>query len=266
MFSIKQRLNLAMALLTVCLMAISCHAVVSIPESANGNIAYRGLPVEQDAKGRNYVVIGGDTIHLDFAPSERHGALTEEDYIEVAEELGVEVATIKAVVEIEAGKEHKGFANDKPIINFDLSVFRSMAARNGVKLAKYSKSHHVVFSRPNIQKYGSYQAAQHARLESAMSIDSLTAIQGTFWGMFQIGGFNWKKCGATTPSEFVHLMSRSERDQLELFAEFIRNTGLQQYLVKKNWSAFAKGYNGPSFAARGYHTRLATAYNKYRKG
>jgi hypothetical protein len=59
-------------------------------------------------------------------------------------------------------------------------------------------------------------------------------------------------------------MSRSERDQLELFAEFVRNTGLQQYLVKKNWSAFAKGYNGPGFAARGYHTRLANAYNKYK--
>jgi hypothetical protein len=244
MFSIKQRLNLAMALLTIGLVAIGCHAVVNVPPSAKGNIAYRGLPVEQDAKGRSYIVVGGDTIHLDYAPSERHGALTEEDYIEVAEELGVEVATIKAVVEIEAGKEHKGFANEKPIINFDLSVFRSMAARNGIKLAKYSKSHHVVFSRPNTAKYGSYQAAQHARLEAAMTIDSLTAIQGTFWGMFQIGG--------------------SERDQLELFAEFVRNTGLQQYLVKKNWSAFAKGYNGPSFAARGYHTRLAQAYNKYK--
>jgi hypothetical protein len=264
MLSIKQRLNLAMALLTVGLLAFGSHAVVNVPESAKGHIAYRGLPVEQDAKGRSFTVIGGDTIHLDYAPAERHGPLTAEDYIEVAEELGVEVATIKAVVEIEAGKEHKGFANDKPIINFDLSVFRSMAARNGIKLAKYSKSHNVVFSRPNTAKYGSYQAAQHARLEAAMTIDSLTAIQGTFWGMFQIGGFNWKKCGAATPGEFVKLMSRSERDQLELFAEFVRNTGLQQYLVKKNWSAFAKGYNGPGFAARGYHTRLANAYNKYK--
>jgi hypothetical protein len=60
-------------------------------------------------------------------------------------------------------------------------------------------------------------------------------------------------------------MSRSERDQLELFATFVRNAGLLEALRKKNWAAFAKGYNGNSYASRGYHTRMATAYAKYKK-
>jgi hypothetical protein len=60
-------------------------------------------------------------------------------------------------------------------------------------------------------------------------------------------------------------MSRSERDQLELFAEFIRSTGLLKHLSNKNWAAFARGYNGPSYASRRYHTRLAQAYAKYSK-
>ena len=144
-------------------------------------------------------------------------------------------------------------------------MFRRMAQRNKVNLGKYTRSHSVVFARPNAARYGSQQAAQQARLDAARTIHDLSAIEGTFWGMFQIGGFNWKKCGAESPDEFVKLMSRSERDQLELFANFITNTGLLQHLRNKNWAAFARGYNGNGYAARGYHTRMANAYAKYRK-
>ncbi len=154
---------------------------------------------------------------------------------------------------------------NKPLINFDLSVYRKMAARHKVNLSKYTKSRPAIFSRPNISKYGSQQAAVQARLDQAMSIDSVSAIEGTFWGMFQIGGFNWRQCGTKSPQEFYRLMSRSERDQLELFAEFITRAGLLPALKSKNWSAFARGYNGPSYAARGYHRKLAAAYQKHKK-
>ena len=45
--------------------------------------------------------------------------------------------------------------------------------------------------------------------------------------------------------------------------DIFRNTGLLTHLQKKNWAAFARIYNGPSYAARGYHTRMAAAYRKY---
>lgn len=196
----------------------------------------------------------------------RGGTLTDNDFYEVAQELGVEVAAIKAVVDIEAGKSHQGFWSEgKPLINFDLTTFRSFARKNGVNLSKYVKSHPVVFTRPNAARYGGQQAAVQARLDDARRIHNRSAIEGSFWGMFQIGGFNWKKCGASSPDEFVELMSRSERDQLELFAKFITNTGLLKYLRAKNWSAFARGYNGSSYAARGYHTRMAAAYARHKK-
>ena len=216
---------------------------------------------------RQIFVIGGDTVRLTFnmPDSVRSGPLQQRDYEEVAAQLGVEVAAMKAVVEIEAGKSHRGFWDEgKPIINFDLPVYRKMAARHNINLSKYTKTHPAVFARPNISKYGSRQAAVQARLDQAMDIDSVSAIEGTFWGMFQIGGFNWRQCGTSSPQEFYRLMSRSERDQLDLFAEFISRAGLLPALKKKNWTAFARGYNGPSYAARGYHKRLAAAYNKYK--
>lgn len=194
-------------------------------------------------------------------PTDTILTLTEEDFEEVAAELGVEVAAIKAVVEIEAGRTHEGFvAPGKPLVNFDLSMFRRFATRRGVNLSKYGKSHSVVFT----SSRGS-QTRAHQRLEAAKSINFNAAVEGTFWGMFQIGGFNWKKCGAKNIEDFVCRMSRSERDQLEMFANFIVSTDLLKYLKSKNWAAFARGYNGPGYAKRGYHTRMAQAYARYNK-
>lgn len=207
----------------------------------------------------------GYVLLMSMYPEPYYGPLTEQDYEDVAKELGVEVAALKAVVEIETGTRHEGFWSDgKPLINFDLTMFKKMATRNKVSLRQAQQDYPVIFNRPNIARYGSQQAAQQARLDAAMQVDELTAIQGTFWGMFQIGGFNWKKCGAGSAHDFVTLMSRSERDQLELFAQFLINTGLVRHLVDKNWAAFSRGYNGPGYARKSYHTRMARAYTKFK--
>ena len=185
--------------------------------------------------------------------------LTEDDFREVAERIGVEVAAIKAIVDIEAGPSHEGFsAPGKPLINFDLTMFRRFATRRGVNLSKYSQSHSVVFN-----SHRGSQIKANARLDAARSIDSDAAVEGTFWGMFQIGGFNWKKCGAESLEDFVMRMSRSERDQLDMFVEFVDNSGLLKYLKSKDWESFARGYNGPAYARRNYHTRMASAYARH---
>lgn len=187
--------------------------------------------------------------------------LTEKDFVEVAERLGVEVAAIKAVVEIEAGSSHQGFSSPGiPLINFDLSMFRRFAAKRGVNLSKYNSSHPVVFS----SSRGS-QAQANRRLKAARSINVDAANEGTFWGMFQIGGFNWQKCGAESLDDFVMKMSRSERDQLDMFAEFITRVGLLKSLQNKDWATFARGYNGPGYQKRAYHTRMAQAYARHSK-
>lgn len=200
------------------------------------------------------------------SPADRYTRLTELDYSRVAEELGVEIATIKAVSDIEAGKSHTGFIDTgKPVINFDRSIFTSRLKRAGINIANARKAQPEAFSSVNIRKYGSYGKAQYARLNSAVKINNDIAKESTFWGMFQIGGFNWRKCDVKSIDEFVELMSESEAMQLELFARFIRANGMDKYLQTKNWRAFARAYNGSSYASRGYHRRLAAAYAKYAK-
>lgn len=201
----------------------------------------------------------------ELVSEDRYSRLTEADYEAVAEELGVEVAAIKAVVDIEAGVEHKGFWKPgKPIVNFSVKMYRKLAPRRGISLKKVQKRHPELFEKPNVKKYGSSQAAYRACIEVAARIDSVSAYESTFWGMFQIGGFNWQKCEASGLGEFVELMSRSERDQLELFARFIKNSGMLQDLKKKDWLRFALKYNGSEARSRGYHKRLAAAYRRHK--
>lgn len=195
----------------------------------------------------------------------REDKLSQQDYDEVAARLGVESAAIRAVVEIEAGRANKGFwAPGKPLINYDMTVVNKFAKKCGVTLSKYRKSHPEIWG-VSKKKYGSQQGAEWARFEALCDVDTTLGIYSSFWGMFQIGGFNWKLCKTKDANEFFMLMSRSERDQLELFANFIESSNLLKYLKTKNWSAFAYRYNGPSYASRGYHTRLAKAYAKYSK-
>ncbi len=196
----------------------------------------------------------------------RYRTLTLADYEAVARQLDIPVAAIRAVVDIEAGPQAEGFNPDNtPLINFDLSMFRQNAKRHKINLNKYKASHAVVFAAPNVRKYGSRQAAQYARLDAAMTIDTVCALESVFWGMFQIGGFNWKICGCGSVREFVHQMSYSERSQLELFAAFIKARHLDVYLRNRDWAGFSLRYNGASYKKRGYDTRMAAAYAKYSK-
>lgn len=209
-------------------------------------------------------VIPADTIKPEVDDSLRYVCLTLQDYDDVASQLDIPVAAIRAVVEIEAGAKGEGFNPDHtPLINFDLTMFRQAAKRHGINLEKYKSSHAVVFRPLDRKKYGSTQAAQYARLNSAMSIDTVAAIEGTFWGMFQIGGFNWKICGCTSAHDFVERMSYSEREQLELFAAFITERNLVRFIRNKQWGEFALRYNGPGYKKHHYDTKMRDAYQRY---
>lgn len=252
------------AFLTV--VGLTAVGKVLSPERTDTIFIFERTPGGVDSLGRTFIVIEGDTLHTSFIPDpfEHKGPLTEADYKEIAAELDCEVPAIKAIVEIETGRTQRGLdESGNPVINFDLALFRRNAARRGINLSKHSGS--AALQPVNIRKYGSQQAAQMARLEAAMAIDSVAAIESTFWGMFQIGGFNWKLSGAPSREAFVEKMKKSEYDQLRMFADFMNNTGLLKYLQDRNWAAFARTYNGPGYAKRGYHTRMAAAYRKYKK-
>ena len=187
---------------------------------------------------------------------DRYSHLTDKDFEKVAAQLDIEVATIKAVVEIEAGKAMRGFWEPGvPVINFDATMFAKYKGKVADKSGAKGES--------VPEGLTGYALKEYRQLINARKSNAQGAIMGTFWGMFQIGGFNYKICGCEDVNEFVKRMAYSEFEQLELFAIFIENTGYVDYLRKKDWAGFAKRYNGPSYAKRGYHTKMANAYKRY---
>lgn len=187
----------------------------------------------------------------------RYTTLSDEDFQVVARELDVEVAAIKAVVRIEAGASLEGFlAPGVPVVNFDRSMYSKARPASNVKAPASEKVPDGIKS--------AYGRKEWSQLVAARKVNRDKANMGAFWGMFQIGGFNYRLCGCQTVQEFVDRMSYSEFEQLQLFANFIKNAGMLDDLRNKNWAGFARKYNGNSYRSRGYHTRMAREYAKYK--
>ena len=67
-----------------------------------------------DAQTADTTTVNADTAATSIdsiatpADNDKYYKLTDNDYKKVAEELGIDIATMKAVVEIEAGSAHQG--------------------------------------------------------------------------------------------------------------------------------------------------------------
>lgn len=213
-------------------------------------------PLDSSALHHREVLLE-DSIELVRADSaSRYSSLTEADFKFVADELDIEVAAIKAVVSIEAGSKMKGFwAPGVPVLNYDASMWKIYGKKGSGKGDKNAKVPAGL---------SGYAKQEWTLLTNARKKNVDGANMSAFWGMFQIGGFNYKRCGCSSVQEFVDKMSYSEFEQLQLFAIFIKNTGYVDYIRKKDWTSFARHYNGKSYAKRGYHTKMAAAYKKFK--
>lgn len=186
--------------------------------------------------------------------------LSEGDYLNAANILGVNVPAVKAVARVESAGG--GFlSNGKPKVLFEGHHFSKHT--NG----KYDKSHpslsYKEFTRAFYSKDG---IKEYARYENAKGLDSNAAMLSTSWGMFQIMGFNYKSAGYSSVEEFVTAMNVSEGKQLLAFVNFLKAEKLDAHLKKRDWAAFARGYNGPKYAVNKYDKKLMQAYEAYSAG
>lgn len=190
--------------------------------------------------------------------------LIEKDYSDAATELGVDVASIKAITEVESNGG--GFTTDGlPKILFERHVmYRLVGEKFGAaKAGVFFRSYPEVCN-PSAGGYGP-SSAQSARMDSAGKlIDRDCALQSSSWGLFQIMGYHWKDLGYMSLQAFVNAMYASEGAQLQAFVSFIHNDPrLLKALRGHRWAAFAEAYNGPNYAKNQYDSKLKAAYEKY---
>ena len=181
--------------------------------------------------------------------------LSEEDYAAAAKDLGVDVATIKAVADVETS----GSAFDtmgRPRILFERHYFHRLTA------GRYDKRHARI-SAATAGGYGKF-SAQYAKLEEAYALDPDAALSSASWGRFQIMGSNHRAAGYASVRLFVEALSRSEAAHLRAFVAFVGNDKtMAKALRDKEWAAFAKAYNGKGYKKNLYDDKLKAAYDRF---
>jgi hypothetical protein len=177
--------------------------------------------------------------------------LTEAGLDRVCNALEVDAPALWAVVTVET--RGFGFLQEKrPLILFERHIFHRRTSGRFAAIA------------PHVSDpiRGGYLggAAEYGRLEAAIALDRRAALESASWGIGQVMGFNHQVAGFGSAEEMVAAMLDDETKQLLAMANFIRGNGLGGALRRHDWTAFARGYNGPDFARNEYDTRLRGAH------
>lgn len=190
--------------------------------------------------------------------------LSQSDIQKAADRLGVSIAVVLAINEVESRGE--GFLGDgyprRPIILFERHIMRRRLLEYGIDPGPYEiHTPNLVNSKP-----GGYQgyAAEHKRLSLARWIHDASALESASWGLFQIMGFHWQRLGYTSVHEFVKGMAHSEAGQLDAFVRFVKaDPQLLAAIQREDWERVAYLYNGPAHAKNAYAPRLAAAFDRH---
>ena len=196
--------------------------------------------------------------------SQKKVMLTERDFEQMAADLGVEKATLKAVVEVECSSRGGFLRDGRPRILFEGHIFWQRLRKRGIDPAPLAAQHPDIVYPKWVRTHYKGGAGEWERFDRAEQICAAAAIESASWGLFQIMGFHWATCGCASAAEFRELMERSEVDQMRLALRFMQRTGIAEPLKRKDWAAFALRYNGRGYRANRYDTRLAQAYEKLR--
>lgn len=194
--------------------------------------------------------------------------LSEQDLIDFAIQYDLEIATVKAVNEIESSG--KGFLIDgRPKILFEGHVFwKELQKRNiNPETLLNDQSKNVLYKKWT-KTYYLGGAKEYSRLEEAAHLlDSKEVHDAAYcsasWGAFQIMGYHYQSLGYADIDNYVEKMFDHEREHLKAFGKFLKINNLIIHLQNKNWVKFARGYNGPAYTINKYDEKLKKAYVKY---
>jgi hypothetical protein len=194
---------------------------------------------------------------MDFFGSGRR--LTSAGLAAAANKVGVDPATLRAVLEVESAGA--GFdAKNRLKLLFEPHVFykqlgpgpkRDQAVRRG-----------LAYPRAGTRPYPPL-SKRYDQISEAMAIDEVAALNSASWGLPQIMGFNHEAAGFPSAKAMVESMQKGEDQQLEAFANLLSNWKLAASLRKRDWRSFALRYNGKNALRNGYDRKIAAAFDRF---
>ena len=195
----------------------------------------------------------------------RHIQIFSDIYSQAANDLNVEIAAIKAVAKVES-KGDPFLPSGHPVVLFESHHFRKFT--NKQYDTSFPKLSHPYKGNDGkvIRYYIGGEREVTERLEKAAGLNKEAAYKSASWGKFQIMGFNYKQSGFQSVFSFVEAMKKNENEQVIAFCNFIKSDSvIHKTLKQKDWSAFAKRYNGPDYAVNKYDLKMAKAYNQFKQ-
>jgi hypothetical protein len=190
--------------------------------------------------------------------------------IAAARENRIEPAALLAVVEIESAG--KPFEEDgvTPRFLFEKHKFtKELGERDPFKVsaAKQMGLVRASWGGPGAQYKDQATSAQRLDLLArACRLDEEAALSACSWGLGQVMGSHAEDLGYDSAKDMVETMKRGgAKAQVETMVRFIRKHGLAQAMARRDWRAFAKGYNGSGYEKNRYHTKLADAYARWKQ-
>jgi hypothetical protein len=179
--------------------------------------------------------------------------LTLADYQAAATLLRTGVPEIKAVAKVES--RGNGFLRGRLVIRFEGHRFQKYTK------GRYDKSHPTL-SHPYMKNcpYNKGQDSEYKRLAIAMSLEPTAALMSCSWGVFQIMGDEFWRCGFTTVHEFIDSLKTGELAHLNAFCKFLVSKKLDGYLRNHEWDPLAAGYNGLNYRDNDYAGQMQRQY------
>ncbi len=235
-----------------------------IADGQFGPATHAAVIALQDKTGLVIDGIAGPKVQAALLGHETGRLLTQADIERAADQLGVPIAAVHAVKNVES--KGTGYLTDgSVVILYERHVMRRRLLKHG-----YSRDQvrELCNRYPGLinSKPGGYRGydAEHYRLRNAQSIHSSCALESCSWGLFQIMGFHWEHLDYGSIDEFVTAMQENEGNQLDAFVRFVKaDKVLLDALQAQDWAAFARRYNGPGYKKNHYDTRLAEAFTQY---
>jgi len=182
--------------------------------------------------------------------------------IDVARAFDLDPAALAAVASIESNLVAHAMIDGRaePLIRFEGHYFDrrlSGAAQAEARAAGLASPTAGAIRNPPSQ------AARWSMLARARAIDARAADESTSWGMGQVMGAHWAWLGFGSVQALVAEARSGAQGQLRLMARYIEKAGLAAALARRDWPAFARGYNGPGFARNAYDVKLASAHARF---
>ncbi|MDN5937880.1 MAG: N-acetylmuramidase family protein [Salinisphaera sp.] len=188
-------------------------------------------------------------------------SLTDDDIAQAATGLGVDAASVRALLRVESRGE--GFLrNGAPIILFERHIMWRELEGRGIDPEPWSEKYPDLVN----QVPGGYQGGQKEieRLNRARNINSSAAISSASWGLFQVMGMHWDYLDYASPQHYEAAMYVDSAHQLDAFCRYIKaDPTLHQGLEHHDWHTVARLYNGPAYEKNQYAARLERAYDNF---